>query len=151
MITVSVSTIRTGVLQRAAGGNTMKNLGLLVIALATATTVHGQERAIYRDPAVPVEQRVEDLLARGCRVEATVAIEQLFFLRPDRGDLRDLLFLRHARRQVLDALFDRDRGIAIDRTLLAMNGSCRSQCDHQQAQVLHRISPCRALQHAGSY
>jgi len=51
MITVSVSTIRTGVLQRAAGGNTMKNLGLLVIALATATTVHGQERAIYRDPA----------------------------------------------------------------------------------------------------
>jgi hypothetical protein len=78
MITVSVSTIRTGVLQRAAGGNTMKNLGLLVIALATATTVHGQERAIYRDPAVPVEQRVEDLLARMTQA------------REDRADHRDL-------------------------------------------------------------
>ena len=42
----------------------MKNLGLLAIALLTATTLHAQQRALYRDPAAPIEQRVEDLLAR---------------------------------------------------------------------------------------
>jgi len=42
----------------------MKKLSLLAIALFTATTAPAQERAPYRDPAVPVEQRVEDLLAR---------------------------------------------------------------------------------------
>ena len=47
-----------------AGGNVMKNLSLLAIALLTATTAPAQERANYRDPAVPIEQRVEDLLAR---------------------------------------------------------------------------------------
>ena len=56
----------------------MKNLGLLVIALATATTVHGQERAIYRDPAVPVEQRVEDLLARMTQEEKIAQITAIW-------------------------------------------------------------------------
>ncbi|HEX4969968.1 MAG TPA: glycoside hydrolase family 3 N-terminal domain-containing protein, partial [Steroidobacteraceae bacterium] len=42
----------------------MKNWGLLAIALLTATPLHAQQRALYRDPAVPIEQRVEDLLAR---------------------------------------------------------------------------------------
>jgi len=42
----------------------MKNLALLAIALLTANTLHAQQRAPYRDPAAPVEQRVEDLLAR---------------------------------------------------------------------------------------
>jgi beta-glucosidase len=42
----------------------MKNLGLLTIALVSATTVHAQERVAYRDPAASIEQRVEDLLAR---------------------------------------------------------------------------------------
>ena len=42
----------------------MKNLGLLAFALLTATTLQAQERAAYRDPTVPIEQRVEDLLAR---------------------------------------------------------------------------------------
>ncbi len=41
----------------------MKNSGLLAIALLTATTLHAQQRALYRDPAAPIEQRVEDLLA----------------------------------------------------------------------------------------
>lgn len=41
----------------------MKNLGLLAIALLTATTLHAQQRALYRDPATPIDQRVEDLLA----------------------------------------------------------------------------------------
>jgi beta-glucosidase len=42
----------------------MKNFGLLAIALLTATTLHAQQRELYRDPAAPIEQRVEDLLAR---------------------------------------------------------------------------------------
>ena len=42
----------------------MKNLALLAIALLTANTLHAQQRAPYRDPAAPVEQRVENLLAR---------------------------------------------------------------------------------------
>jgi len=42
----------------------MKNLSLLAIALVTATTAHAAERATYRDAAAPIEQRVEDLLAR---------------------------------------------------------------------------------------
>jgi len=47
----------------------MKNLSLLAIALVTATTAQAQERASYRDAAVPVEQRVEDLLARMTQAE----------------------------------------------------------------------------------
>ena len=31
----------------------MKNLGLLAIALLTATTLHAQQRALYRDPRPP--------------------------------------------------------------------------------------------------
>jgi beta-glucosidase len=42
----------------------MKNVGLLAIALLAATSLHAQQRAPYRDPTVPIEQRVEDLLAR---------------------------------------------------------------------------------------
>src|SRR5678815_2455951 len=64
MIAVSVRRIPTSVLRRAAGGTAMKTLGLLAIALLTATTLHAQQRALYRDPAAPIEQRVEDLLAR---------------------------------------------------------------------------------------
>jgi beta-glucosidase-like glycosyl hydrolase len=42
----------------------MKNLCLLAITVVTATTAHAQQRAPYRDPAAPIEQRVDDLLAR---------------------------------------------------------------------------------------
>jgi beta-glucosidase len=46
----------------------MKNLALLAIAMLTATPTHGdqraEQRATYRDPTAPLEQRVEDLLAR---------------------------------------------------------------------------------------
>jgi hypothetical protein len=42
----------------------MKNLGLLALALLVATTSQAQQRAPYRDPAAPLERRVEDLLAR---------------------------------------------------------------------------------------
>ena len=46
----------------------MKNLALLAIAMLTATPTHGdqraEQRATYRDPTAPLEQRVADLLAR---------------------------------------------------------------------------------------
>src|SRR6185436_15723151 len=69
MITVSVSRIRTSLAAVRGRGNVMKNLSLLAIALVTATTAQAQERASYRDAAVPVEQRVEDLLARMTQAE----------------------------------------------------------------------------------
>ena len=56
----------------------MKNLGLLAIALLTATTLHAQQRALYRDPAAPIEQRVEDLLARMTQEEKIAQITAIW-------------------------------------------------------------------------
>ncbi|HET9445148.1 MAG TPA: glycoside hydrolase family 3 N-terminal domain-containing protein, partial [Steroidobacteraceae bacterium] len=56
----------------------MKNLGLLALALLTATTLQAQERAPYRDPAVPMEQRLEDLLARMTQEEKIAQLTSIW-------------------------------------------------------------------------
>jgi hypothetical protein len=87
--------------------------------------------------------------SRRRRIESSGRIEQLVLLLPDRRDLHDFLILRHAREQVLHALFDRRLGVAIDRTVLREGRHRCEQCDGQQAhaarvragQVLHRVFP----------
>jgi len=50
-------------------GPAVRRVGLLTLALLASTVLaasaaHAQQRAVYRDAAAPIEQRVEDLLAR---------------------------------------------------------------------------------------
>ena len=56
----------------------MKNLGLLAIGLLAATTLNAQERASYRNSAAPIEQRVEDLLARMTQEEKIAQITAIW-------------------------------------------------------------------------
>ena len=59
-------------------GPRVRRAGLLAIALLAAPAAQTQERVLYRDPAAPIEQRVEDLLARMTQDEKIAQITAIW-------------------------------------------------------------------------
>ena len=104
----------------------------LTSSMVWRTSRYGSLERIARSLQVGRPGEVADAVriqaSRRRRIEPSVAIEQLVFLRPDRGELRDLLVLRHAREQIFHALFDGCRGVAIDGPLLRVRGGGGEEC-----------------------
>ena len=87
--------------------------------------------------------------SRRRRIEPSVAIEQLVFLRPDRRELRDLLVLRHAREQIFHALFNGGCGVAIGGAGARRAAVAVSSTDARARFFI--ASPCRATRRTRSY